>query len=262
MVRDQLLNQYSEARLNSEAFRVYTTLDLDLQRAATEAVHEGMRLVDEQVSKQNKPKKPKGEKNPVASAPRAVRPVPQVAMVSPRSHNGDVLAIVGGRNYSASQLNHAVAKRPTGSIFKPFVYAAAINSALSGRTFAPDPEDTEAANAEPGVFTSMTRVNDAQVSIPFGDEVYEPRNYHERFHGFVSARYALAQSLNNATVKIAQMVGFGNVANLAKSAGISSVQATPAIALGAYDATPMEMAGAYSVFANQGMRVAPRLMES
>ena len=92
---------------------------------------------------------------------------------------------------------------------------------------------------------------------PYGDQVYEPRNYHDTFNGEVTARYALAMSLNNATVRLAQEVGFDKVAALAKAAGISSVRATPAIALGAYDATPLEMAGAYTVFANGGTRLAP-----
>ena len=94
------------------------------------------------------------------------------------------------------------------------------------------------------------------------DQAYEPRNYHETFHGEVTARYALAFSLNNATVRLGQEVGFDKVAALAKAAGISSVRATPAIALGAYDATPVEMAGAYTVFANGGTRLAPLMVTS
>jgi len=78
----------------------------------------------------------------------------------------------------------------------------------------------------------------------------------------VPLRYALAQSLNNATVKVAEQTGYDKVAQLAKAAGIASVKATPAMALGAYDATPLEMAGAYTVFANQGVRLSPRLLRS
>jgi penicillin-binding protein 1B len=69
-------------------------------------------------------------------------------------------------------------------------------------------------------------------------------------------------SLNNATVRLAQEVGFDKVASLAKAAGISSVHATPSIALGSYDATPLEMAGAYTVFANGGKRLAPQMVRS
>ena len=194
-----------------------------------------------------------------------------MAVVVLDPHTGEVLALVGGRNYGLSQLDHAIAKRPTGSIFKPFVYAAAVNTALTGQMItvghtaadtggnAPPEVDT---SGKPAIFTPATLVDDSQVSIAFGDQVYEPRNYHEAFHGEVTARYALALSLNNATVRVAQGVGFGAVANLAKAAGITSVRATPAIALGAYDASPLEMSGAYTVFGNGGMRLSPVMLKS
>src|SRR5207248_6506265 len=151
-----------------------------------------------------------------------------------------------------SQLNHAAAKRPTGSIFKPFVYAAAVNSALTG---AP-PE------AGQPVFTPATLVDDSPGTFTYGDQIYEPRNYKEEYHGMVTARYALAMSLNNATVRVAEEVGYDKVVDLAKAAGIASVKATPAMALGAYDATPMDMAAAYTVFANNGTRLSPVLVKS
>ena len=105
-------------------------------------------------------------------------------------------------------------------------------------------------------------MDDEQVSIAYGDQVYQPRNYHEAFHGEVTARYALAMSLNNATVRVAQGVGFGAVANLAKAAGITSVSATPSIALGSYGASPLEMSGAYTVFANGGKHLPPVMLKS
>jgi len=162
-------------------------------------------------------------------------------------HSGEVLALVGGRNYAVSQLDHAVAKRPTGSIFKPFVYAAAVNTALDGSN---------------PVLTPASIVPDQPSTFAYGDQIYEPRNYKEEYHGDVTARYALAMSLNNATVKLAEEVGYDKVADLAKSAGITSVKATPAMALGAYDATPLDMAAAYTVFANNGLRVSPIMVKS
>src|SRR5437870_6279300 len=162
-------------------------------------------------------------------------------------HTGEVLALVGGRNYAFSQLDHAVAKRPTGSIFKPFVYAAAMNTALDG--------------ANP-VYTPSSMVEDQPTTFSYGDQIYEPRNYKEEYHGEVTARYALALSLNNATVKLAEQVGYDKVADLAKAAGITSVKATPAMALVAYDATPLDMAAAYTVFANAGVRLSPVMINS
>ena len=105
-------------------------------------------------------------------------------------------------------------------------------------------------------------MTDAPSSFAYGDQIYEPRNYKEEYHGDVTLRYALAMSLNNATVKVAEEVGYDKVADLAKSAGIVSVKATPAMALGSYDATPLDMAGAYTSFANNGARLSPILVNS
>ncbi len=267
LVKDQLSNQYSEAELNEHAFRIYTTLDPDLQRAAAEAVDEGMKLVDEQVTKRRTHKTRVGTgKDAKTQTSVDSGPMPQVALVAIDPHTGEVLALVGGRNYGMSQLDHAIAKRPTGSIFKPFVYAAAINTSLTGNTPAsPSDSDSDAtagSSGDIGVFTPATLVDDSPVSIAYGDQLYEPRNYKEEYHGEVTARYALAMSLNNATVRVAQEAGFGRVAALAKAAGINSVRATPAIALGSYDATPLEMAGAYTVFANGGTRLSPIMVKS
>jgi penicillin-binding protein 1B len=105
-------------------------------------------------------------------------------------------------------------------------------------------------------------VDDSPTTFNFGDQIYEPRNYKEEYHGNVTARYALAMSLNNATVKLAEQVGYDHVAELARAAGITSVQPTPAMALGAYAATPLDMAGAYTVFANGGSRISPLTVRS
>ena len=267
LVKDQLSNQFSEGELNDHAYRVYTTLDPDLQRAAAEAVDTGMKLVDEQVEKRRTHKTKVGSgKDAKTEIKVESGPMPQVALVAIDPHTGEVLALVGGRNYGMSQLDHAIAKRPTGSIFKPFVYAAAINTAVTGQTLvastSPDENGDGGSSNPPGVFTPATLVDDSQVSIATGSQVYEPHNYHDTYNGEVTARYALALSLNNATVRVGQEVGFDKVAALAKAAGIQSVRATPAIALGAYDATPLEMAGAYTVFGNQGTHLAPVMVKS
>ncbi len=245
MVRDTLVNKFNERELNDQAYRIYTTLDPDLQRAAAQAVETGVKLVDDQITKMRtkKVKVGKGKyETHVATGPQA-----QVALVALDPHTGAVLALVGGRNYGFSQLNHAIAKRPTGSIFKPFVYAAAMNTALDGTT---------------DVLTPASMVDDSATTFAYGDQIYEPRNYKEEYHGPVTLRYALAMSLNNATVKLAEEVGYDKVADLAKSAGIASVKATPAMALGAYDATPLEMAAAYTSFANEGTRISPIFISS
>ena len=245
MVRDTIISKLNEHEVNEQSYRIYTTLDPDLQRAAAQAVETGIKLVDDQVTKM-RTKKTKIGKNKyettVAPGPQA-----QVALVAMDPHTGEVKALVGGRNYGMSQLNHALAKRPTGSIFKPFVYAAAMNTALDGSAT---------------VITPASMVPDQASTFSYGDQIYEPRNYKEEYHGDVTLRYALAMSLNNATVKVAEEVGYDKVADLARTAGIASVKATPAMALGAYDATPVDMTAAYTTFANGGVRLSPIFVDS
>ncbi|HKV95798.1 MAG TPA: PBP1A family penicillin-binding protein [Candidatus Angelobacter sp.] len=245
LIREQLVGKYSEDDLNSEGLRIYTTLDPTLQAAAAQAVDVGLKEVDAQVTRL-RTKRVKVGKNKYETKVLP-GPIPQVALVALDPHTGEVLALVGGRNYGFSQLNHAVAKRPTGSIFKPFVYATAINNAIT--------------NEQP-VFTPSSLVDDSPTAFINGDDVYTPRNYKEEYHGQVTAQFALAHSLNNATVKVAEMVGYDKVANLARIAGISSVKPTPAMALGSYDATPLEMASAYTVFSNNGERITPIMLRS
>ena len=245
MVRDTVVSKLNEHEVNEQRYRIYTTLDPELQRAAAQAVETGIKLVDEQVTKMRTKKKKIGKnkfETTVLPGPQA-----QVALVAMDPHTGEIKALVGGRNYGTSQLNHALAKRPTGSIFKPFVYAAAMNTALDGSTT---------------VITPASIVTDQPSTFSYGDQIYEPRNYKEEYHGDVTLRYALALSLNNATVKVAEEVGYDKVADLAKAAGIASVKATPAMALGAYDATPVDMTSAYTTFANGGMRLSPVFVNS
>jgi len=227
LVREQLLERFSEKELISSSYRIYTTLDLSLQRAASEAVRAGIKLVDEQLAKKKS---------------RQGWPKPQVALVAIDPHSGDVKALVGGRAYGVSQLNHAMAMRQPGSVFKPFVYAAAFNSALDG--------------ASP-VITPITIVDDSPTTFVYDGGIYEPNNYQEKFRGNVEAQDALAHSLNVATVKIGEMTGFDKVVKLAQDAGLKTPRATPAVALGSYESTPLEIAGAYTVFANGGARVDP-----
>jgi penicillin-binding protein 1B len=248
MVRDSLLTQYKETDLNENGYRIYTTLDPTLQRVAADAIDDGMKQVDELVRKQ-RTKRVKEGKGKNAKTITTIRPGPdaQVALVCIDPHTGAVLALSGGRNYGMSQLNHALASRPTGSIFKPFVFATAVNTALNG--------------TQP-VFTPATVVEDEPTVFQYEDKVYAPKNFGDEYFGPVSASFALAHSLNNATVKVAEMVGYDKVAALARTAGIKSVRPTPAMAIGSYDATPMDMAGAYTVFANNGTRISPIFVNS
>ena len=244
LVRDQLTQKLGETDFNREGLRIYTSLDPDLQRAATTAVDESMPEVDALVDKVHARQKKRGESYPY----------PQVALVALNPHTGQVLALVGGRGYGQSQLNHAVAVRPTGSTFKPFVYAAAYNTTIAG-TLLPGQDKP---------FSAVTMLNDVQTTydIPGTNQEYTPRNYKDEYHGQVTAIYALAHSLNNATITLGSEVGFDNVAALGRDAGIKRAQGTPSVAIGSYGATPLDMAGAYTVFANAGVYIAPWMLAS
>jgi len=248
LLKEMLLARYSEEQLNEDGLRVYSTLDADLQAAAAEAVAEGLKEIDDLVHKSRRRVVRVGKgKNAKTEAIVKAGPPAQVALVAIDPRTGEVLALVGGRNYGQSQLNHAVAMRPTGSIFKPFVFAAALNTAVTG---------------EEPVFTPASLVDNTPTTFYYEDKIYEPRNYQNKYNEVVNARFALAHSLNNATVRIAEQIGYDRVVQLAQAAGIKGVKATPAMALGAYDATPLEMAGAYTVFANQGVRATPMMIKS
>ena len=159
MVRDVVISKLNERELNDQSYRIYTSLDPELQRSAAQAVETGIKLVDDQITKMRTKKKKIGKnkyETTVLPGPQA-----QVALVAMDPHTGEIKALVGGRNYGISQLNHALAKRPTGSIFKPFVYAAAVNTALDGSQ---------------AVLTPASTIPDQPSTFAYGDQIYEPRN--------------------------------------------------------------------------------------
>lgn len=236
MVKDHLLDRFSEAELLSQSYRIYTTLDPQLERAAVQAVSLGVANVDQLLARKYALWK---KQNKFAQA--------QVALLVVDPHTGNILATVGGRNYGESQLNHVTARRQPGSVFKPFVYAAAFDDVLKGLS---------------PVVTPATTVMDEPTTFDFEGKEYTPNNYGESFHGMVTLREALTESLNVATVKVAEMIGYGRVVDMARQLGLNDdIQPTPAVALGAYDMTPLEVAAGYTVFANNGTRAEPVLID-
>jgi penicillin-binding protein 1B len=205
----------------NEAVDVYTTLDLHLQRVAQDAVRTGLTSVDKLLSR----RKRKG---------RA-----EAALIAVDPRTGDVLAFVGGRSYNQSQYNRVIAaRRQPGSVFKPFVYLSAFEQAVAeGRT------DVSPA----------TIVQDEPETFEFDDQVWEPANYQDEYDGPTTLRHALAHSRNLATIHVAQMAGFENIVALWKRMGVGTApKPYPSIALGVFEATPFEIAQAYTIFPNMG----------
>ena len=243
LVHEQLNQKLGERDFNREGLRIYTSLDPDLQQLATKAVEETIPIVDAQIDKVHAKDKKAGRSYLY----------PQVALVALNPHTGQVLALVGGRSYGNSQVNHAVAHRPSGSIFKPFVYAAAFQTAAEGTML---PGQTQ-------LFSPVTILSDEPQTYSEGTQYeYSPRNFEGEFYGQMTARLALMRSDNNATISLASMVGFDRVAALAREAGIKSARGTPSMAIGSYDATPLDMAGAYTIFANNGLHIDPWMLAS
>jgi penicillin-binding protein 1B len=238
MVKDHMLEKVSETDLEAQSYRIYTTLDPQLQHAASEAVALGMQGVDKLLARRYAIWKKQGEAVPQV----------QCALVAMDPHTGEIRALIGGRNYGESQLNHAVARRQPGSVFKPFVYAAAFDNSVE--------------NFQP-VVTPVTTVDDVPTTFDFDGKEYTPNNYGEEFYGTVTVRDALMRSLNVATVKVAEMIGYQRVVDLARQMGLgNNIQATPAVALGAYEMTPIDVAAGYTAFATNGTRAEPLFIRS
>jgi penicillin-binding protein 1B len=235
LVNDILQTQFQDRDFQTSSYKVYTSLDMDLQRDASAAVRVGMAEVDPLLKKRFK-----GYGQTIPEA--------QVALIAIDPHTGEIKALLGGRNYGLSQLDRALSRRPPGSVFKPFVYTAALNTALE------DP-----GNALTPV---STFIDEPTTFVYDRDKTYEPTNFHETFYGKVTLRYALTKSLNIPTVKVAEKVGYRTVLNLARRAGLTmDAYATPAIALGSVGVTPLEVAGAYTIFANKGVYVKPNYIQ-
>ena len=205
-----------------EPVSVYTTLDLNMQRAALDAVRVGLARVDELL----------------AGRRRKSRERPQAALIAVDPRTGEILAMVGGRSYSSSQYNRATtARRQPGSTFKPFVFLAAFERAVEeGRR---DLTPASLTQDEPATFT-------------FDGQQWEPSNYDE-YDGAVTWRRALAMSRNLGTIRVGEEIGFDRIASLWRRVGVGTApRAFPSITLGVFELTPLEVAQAYTLFLNGG----------
>jgi penicillin-binding protein 1B len=203
---------------------VYTSLDLSLQRFAEAAVVRGLDRLETRL-------------------PRLRRDEPsrrlQAALVVVDPATAEIRALVGGRDYQVSQFNRAaLARRQPGSAFKPFVYLAALR----------------ARDGQPAL-TAASMVEDAPLTLQVGRDTWSPRNYNDHYEGRVTVRRALEQSLNAATVHVAESVGMPAVVETARAMGFGGdLAAVPAAALGSFEATPIELARSYLPLVNGGVR--------
>lgn len=213
----------SQLDLSGETKQLSTTIDLDLQRLAETAL-------ERQLSK-------------IETRSRKTGARPQAALVALDPKTGNVLAMYGGRDYAETQLNRATdARRQPGSTFKPFVYAAALETGLSPLR----------------IFTDAPRE-----FVYDKNRIYRPSNYGGGYSmSEVTMRTALVKSLNVVTVDVAMQTGLARIANMAARFGLPKPERYPALALGTTEVTPLELAAAYAAFINGGRRVVPRVIAS
>lgn len=226
---DDNKNVLAPETLASGGLRIYSTLDLRLQRAARRALTQELERLEQRHD---------------SLAPRGGQRL-QGCLLALRPQTGQVLALVGGRDYGDSQFDRCTqARRPAGSVFKPFVYAAALAPGDDGP-----------------LLTLADHLEDEALEISLedgGGGVWRPRNFDREFHGRVPVRQALEKSYNAAAAGLGQRIGIGRVAEMARDLGIESpLQEVPSLAIGAADLSPLELARAYATLANGGLR--PRL---
>ena len=228
VVRRQLQASYPPPALTAEGLRIFTALDSEMQAAAEAAVRDGLAELE-----RTYPKLRRDEPEEQIEA----------ALVALHPATGEIKAMVGGRDYRITQFNRITdAERQPGSVFKPVVYYAA---------FDPD--------AGKPHFSPTSRIEDAPFSWTYDGRSWTPGNYRDRYHGEVTAREALEQSLNAATARVAFDIGLPRVLDAAERLGFPGpLPALPSVVLGGLETTPLAVAEVYAVLASQGQRTSPR----
>ena len=231
LLRQQLPEAYDRTLLQTGGLKIYSTLNSRLQRAAVRALVEGLESIERlnpELLSENPSKRLQG------------------CLIAMRPQTGEILALVGGRNYGQSQFNRCTqARRPAGSVFKPFIYLAALEN-----------------RDGPPIATLASFLDDVPLEIETRDGVWRPQNYDHEFRGRVSLRSALERSLNVPSVRLALRVGIDRVAEMAKRMGVNSyLPLVPSLALGTAELSPMEIARAYATLASGGVRPTPHTFE-
>jgi 1A family penicillin-binding protein len=232
---DAVLREVEEAGVVPipEGSRIDSTLDPMIQQAATEVLEKGLAKLEKTYSH-------------LSNSPEAMQGA--VVVLDPK--NGSVLALVGGRDYRRSQFNRAIqARRQPGSLFKPFVYLTALEAAREGQV---------------GQLTAASLLADEPVTFESGAGTWSPQNYDKQFHGPITVRSALEQSLNVPAVQAAKIVGTKLIVQLLHRLGVTSVigDDLSSVALGSSSVSLMEITAAYGAIANGGIAVKPTAVRS
>jgi penicillin-binding protein 1A len=215
-VRRYIEEKYGKEALYKNGLHVYTTVDLDIQRAAQEAMESGLREIEKREN----------------YLPVGMSLSLEGALVCFDLETGYIKAMIGGRDFKRSQFNRATqARRQTGSAFKPIVYASALDKG----------------------YTPASIIVDSPIVFQWGDKKWKPKNFEGKFFGPTTLRNALTHSINLVTVKIAQDIGIDYIKDYAEKLGIpSTLQGDLSMALGSSSISLYELTKAYAIFANRG----------
>jgi penicillin-binding protein 1A len=263
MVRQQVNELVGKDRAIADGYRIYTTIDADLQKRAEESLRAKLREIENRegyehqtlaqytaASKQRKQAAESGDDKEAGTTPEYL----QGSLVVLDNSDGAILTLIGGRDFSQSQYNRAIsAARPAGTAFKPLVYAAAFEKGMF-----------------PGTLVQDTLIDNRQVMIGGVTGIlgeWGPEKADNKYEGAIPARYALVKSKNAATVRLGMQTGIDNVIALGKKAGVTRVvgkdeknrellnlRRFPATFLGSSEVTLMDMTLAYTMFPNLGWR--------
>jgi penicillin-binding protein 1B len=227
-VKKELEERYPPEVLNAEGLRIFTTLDVHTEKMAEHAIEHNLSDLEAKHPKLVR----REEKEKLESC-----------LISLEPQSGKIRAMVGGRDYQQSQFNRVVqSKRQPGSVFKPVTYLAAFQETLDGG---------------PEKFLPTTYIEDAPFTWEYGDMSWTPNNYKDRYFGHVTLEFALEESLNSATARLANDVGLDRIRAMAAKLGFGDLPAYPSIVLGGIEVSPMQVATAYAIIANDGLQVHP-----
>ncbi len=225
-VKHELAERYPPQVLTGEGLRIFTSLDVHAQKLAEKAVSDNLNYLEARYKSLRR----KEKKDQLEEALIAVEP-----------QSGKIRTIVGGRDYRESQFDRVTqAKRQPGSAFKPITYLAALEETLNGG---------------PERFLPTSYIDDTPFTWTYGDMSWSPKNYKDRYFGRVTLEFALEESLNSATSRLANQVGLDRVRAMAERMGFGDLPAYPSIVLGGIEVTPMQIAQAYSIMADYGLEV-------
>jgi len=225
-VKHELAERYPPSVLTGEGLRVFTTLDVHMQKQSEAAIDDNLAKLEEKHPSLRRKEK---------------RDELQSCLVAIEPQTGKLRAMMGGRDYRESQFNRVTqSRRQPGSAFKPITYLAALQETLDGG---------------PSRFLPTSYIEDTPFTWQYGTMSWTPKNFKNRYFGRVTLEFALEESLNSATSRLANAVGLDRVVEMGAKLGFPDLPHYPSIVLGGIEVTPLELARMYAILANEGLEV-------